>query len=238
MSSRSRSLRTRVSQARSSSSLRALASESICSRCSTCSNGRPAAPRRAAWGVGRAQLGVLRLDVRSSSNSASYSSSQISGRRGRSSGARAPPAPGAAPPPASRRRPRSHRGGRARRQHPLQRPAAQAVELAVVGQVEVDRRDRDPPLETAIRSVSSTLLEARLPAVDLVAAPAAPRLLRPASARRCRRVCRAGHLDPVRLAGRAVDVYQRSGGIGSFFSAATSWARKAAATEKSKRPQT
>ena len=38
---------------------------------------------------------------------------------------------------------RSHRGGGAGGEHRLEPPAAQALEAAVVGEVEVDRRNRD-----------------------------------------------------------------------------------------------
>ena len=99
--------------------------------------------------------------------------------------------------------------GATRRQHPLQRPGAQAVELAVVGEVEVDRRDRDPALRDRHQVGLLALLEARLPAVDLVVAPAVLVLGDQLQLVVVDAFAEPGHLDPARLAGGAVDVDQR-----------------------------
>ena len=72
MSSRFRWLRIRVSQARSSSSLRALASESIGSACSTCSKrSSGGAPTRWVGESGVRSSGCSASIARSSSSSAS-----------------------------------------------------------------------------------------------------------------------------------------------------------------------
>ena len=70
----------RFSQARSSSSLRAFPSESICSGCSTCSNfASGAAPTFCVGESGVIRSGFSASIARSSFSSASYSSSPISG---------------------------------------------------------------------------------------------------------------------------------------------------------------
>src|SRR6201999_3846326 len=91
-------------------------------------------------------------------------------RRGRSRGGCGGRAACAAPPPpAPPNPPRPSR--RAGGQHLLEAPAAQRLEAAVVGEVEVDRGDRDPPLSDRVEVGPRDLLVAGFAAVDLVAPP-------------------------------------------------------------------
>ncbi len=78
----------------------------------------------------------------------------------------------------------------------------------MVGEVEVDRRDRDAPLRDGQQIGPLDLFEARLPAVDLVAAPDA-RLLDQLQLVVVDAFAELRHLDPGRLARGAVDVDQR-----------------------------
>ena len=103
----------------------------------------------------------------------------------------------------------AHAGRRARRQHLLEAPAAQPLQAAVVGEVEVDRGDRDPALRDRVEVGSLDLLVAGLPAVDLVAAAAASVLADQLQLVVVDPFAELGHLDPGRLAGGAVDVDQR-----------------------------
>ena len=79
MSMRFSRFEIRFSQARSSSSLRAFPSESICSGCSTCSNlASGAEPTTCVGESGVIRSGFSASIARSSFSSASYSSSPIS----------------------------------------------------------------------------------------------------------------------------------------------------------------
>ena len=145
---------------------------------------------------------------------------------------------GAARPPASRRPSLTPPGG-AGRQHLLEAPAAQPLEAAVVGEVEVDRRDRDPALGDRRQVGPLDLLVARLPAVDLVAAAAVLGPRRSASARRCRsRLPSFVTSTPVGSPAGQLTLISVASGIGSASAGRPAAAAKAAATPKSKRPLT
>ena len=150
-----------------------------------------AAPRPAGWASRACAAPGSRPRSRAARPAARRTRRRRSpGRRGRSRGGCGAPAPAAAPPPAAR--PSRSRRRRARRQHLLEAPAPQPLEAAVVGEVEVDRRDRDPPLRRPRRGRCPR--SPRSPAASRRSRSGGARRRtprRPASARRCRSVCRA-----------------------------------------------
>ena len=125
--------------------------------------------------VGRAQLGVARPRSRAARRAARRRRRRRSPvRRGRSRGGCGAPSSRA-----QLRRPLRVGGARSRRrsagrQHLLEAPAAQPLQAAVVGEVEVDRGDRDPPAGDRVEVGPLDLLVAGLPAVDLVAGGGRP----------------------------------------------------------------
>ena len=196
MSSRFRWLRIRVSQARSSSSLRALASESIGSawldllEALERRRARPAASasRACAARGARPRSRAARRAARRSRRRRSR------GRRGRSSGgcdasSSLPQLRGARLVGFGALLTRSERSPASISSKP---PAAQPLEPAVVGEVEVDRGDRDPALRRPPRDRFPRRPRSRAASRRSRSGggPSAV-LARPASARRCRGVCRA-----------------------------------------------
>ena len=193
MPSRARWLRIRWTQARSSSALRALASDSIGSGWRTfVSAPTGSSPMRCVGESGRDELGVLGLeraqlveqrvvlvvaDLRVVERVVAVA---VVGQLA----AQWPPR---AWPPWPERSPQLARG---RREQPREVVRGERVDALDVGQVEVDRRDRDAPLGDGREVGARLVVVAGIGAVDPVAA--ARRRRRPcrAAARRDRCACR------------------------------------------------
>ena len=167
--------------------------------------------------VGRAQLGFLAPRSPAARRAAGRRRRRRSpGRPRRSRGGCGAPAPAAA-----RRRacsgslaltaPRPRRSAEAEVKHRLEVALAQAADPAMVGEVEMHRRDRDPPVRDRREVGALLVLEGGLEAVDLVApAPGALIAVDQLQLVVVEALSEVGDLHPVGLPGRAVDVDQRA----------------------------